>query len=167
MKLLNAFSLSMIPSIPLDSGNGWGTESISVQRISLPHARQLLSPGVESAVGHADTAAILSGLLGLAVAVDRKSVTLAPGESAIVAQVVGGRLPEGTTVLPPGTEIQWFWVTRGGTQLEGIAKITDTLETLDPDDEFSRLMSSPLSRAQRSAFVGYMRQLVKRPSSDY
>jgi hypothetical protein len=103
MKLLNAFSLNMIshPAV------------ISTTPVDLEQARQLLADGFESAVGHADTAAIFSGLLGTTVPMARRTITLAPGETALVGQYAGPRLPEGATTLPPGATITWLLVTVG------------------------------------------------------
>jgi hypothetical protein len=124
MKLLNAFSLSMLGALTEHEAR-----QVTVRRISLASAREKLraprwsddaravvDAPVDSAVGHADTARILSSLLDLPVPMARVSVTLSVGESAIIAQVVGGRLPEGTTVLPEGTEIHWLLVTVGTDQ---------------------------------------------------
>jgi len=60
--------------------------------------------GRKSIVGHVDLAAILG------VDFNRESITLQPGDDLLVAQVMGGRLPEGTKVLPPGIEIKFFYV---------------------------------------------------------
>ena len=57
-----------------------------------------------SCVGHADTAAVLG------VAMARISVTLQPGDVLYVAQLRGGRLPEGATILPEGFGFDWIRV---------------------------------------------------------
>ncbi len=49
-----------------------------------------------SAIGHADTARVLG------VEMNRVNVTLKRGDTAFVAQLQGGRLPEGSTTLPEG-----------------------------------------------------------------
>lgn len=56
---------------------------------------------MESFVGHPDTAAVLG------VTCNRGSIKLQPGDVLVVAQVTGGRLPEGTTVLPEGFGLQF------------------------------------------------------------
>lgn len=101
MKLLNAFSLNMVAH----------PATIETQPVSLDEARQLVAGGFESAVGHADTAAILSGLLGTVVPMERRTVQLQPGETALVGQYSGPRLPEGATTLPAGATITWLLVT--------------------------------------------------------
>ena len=63
---------------------------------------------VTSAVGHADTAVVVGSLLGIDVPCQRRNVTLRKGCVLLVAQVVGGRLPEGATELPEGVKIE-FW----------------------------------------------------------
>ena len=98
MKLLNAFSLNMV-TFPV---------AISVTEISVSEARALLASGFESAVGHADTAAVFSGLLGLTVQTNRVTICLGGGDQAVVGQYTGPRLPEGATVLPEGAAIKWL-----------------------------------------------------------
>lgn len=58
-----------------------------------------------SAVGHPDTAAVLG------VQPNRINVSLNKGDVAYVAQLVGGRLPEGATTLPEGFKFKYFKVT--------------------------------------------------------
>lgn len=60
---------------------------------------------LESAVGHPDTAHVLG------VEPNRINVSLAKGDTAYVAQLVGGRLPEGATRLPEGFKFKFFKVT--------------------------------------------------------
>ena len=57
-----------------------------------------------SIVGHADTARALG------VECHRQSVTLNPGDVLYVAQLTGGRLPEGCATLPEGAAFQWVKV---------------------------------------------------------
>jgi len=66
---------------------------------------------VVSAIGHADTAAVLANMLGFEVPVNRISVTLDTETELFVAQLVGGRLPEGSTSLPEGFKFKFFRVT--------------------------------------------------------
>ena len=65
---------------------------------------------LESVIGHADTARIVSGMLGIELPVNRANVKLACGEKMIVAQYSGPRLPEGATVLPEGAKIEFVLV---------------------------------------------------------
>ena len=90
----NAFSVGMIPEALLS-------------RVRLaPCARPVLA-GLTwtSAVGHSDTAAVLG------VPMARISVKMAVGDTLFVAQLQGPRLPEGTTILPPGSSFSWAKVT--------------------------------------------------------
>lgn len=103
MKLFNAFSIQMISTLE--------EASVSFKKISVEQALRLLAGGVESYIGHAETAQVVSAMLGLEVPAQRRFGTLVPGETAIVAQVIGGRLPEGATTLPEGMSIQFFQVT--------------------------------------------------------
>lgn len=54
----------------------------------------------KSFIGHKDLAEILN------VPYNRENLTLVDGDVLYVAQVVGGRLPEGTTELPDGVKIE-------------------------------------------------------------
>lgn len=65
---------------------------------------------LESAIGHADTARIVSGMLGVELPANRVNVKLAKGEKMIVAQYSGPRLPEGATTLPDGAKIEFVMV---------------------------------------------------------
>lgn len=86
--LLNAFSLQMV-DVPCN---------VSFTEVdALPN-------GLESAIGHQDTANVLG------VPMNRINVHLSKGDVAYVAQLVGGRLPEGTTTLPEGFRFRFFKV---------------------------------------------------------
>ena len=87
MYLLNAFSVQMVRDALLK--NGKVTVEFSLVD-SIP------TQELESAVGHADTAAVLG------VPMNRINVKLNPGDEAYLAQLNGGRLPEGSTTLPEG-----------------------------------------------------------------
>ena len=58
-----------------------------------------------SVVGHPDTARVLG------VEFNRVSLTLQKGDVLFVAQLVGGRLPEGATTLPKGFRFVWYKMT--------------------------------------------------------
>lgn len=89
MYLLNAFSLQMLDKLPT---------TVRIQQVeSLPE-------GLTSAIGHADTAAVLG------VPMNRINVKLQPGDTAYVAQLMGGRLPEGSTTLPEGFSFKFIKV---------------------------------------------------------
>lgn len=97
----NAFSLQM-----LDADDC----RVRVRTVAALDVVRLLddeSVSWQSCVGHADTAAVFSNLLGMKVSCKRKNVSLAPGDVLIVGQLTGGRLPEGATSLPEGFQIVW------------------------------------------------------------
>lgn len=62
-------------------------------------ARTVLAGGFTSAVGHAATAAFLSDRLGVEVPCQRVTVSLQPGDRAIVLRL-HARLPEGKVLSP-------------------------------------------------------------------
>ena len=65
----------------------------------------------ESIIGHKDTAAVVSTILGREVHCNRESVMLSDEDVLYVAQVVGGRLPEGATTIPDGMELKFYRIT--------------------------------------------------------
>jgi len=65
----------------------------------------------KSIVGHADTAAVLSSILGMEVKFNRETVSLVKGDTLIVGQYKGPRMEEGCKALPPGATIEWLFVT--------------------------------------------------------
>jgi hypothetical protein len=87
----NAFSLGMVP--------GYLLEQVRLSPCDAPSTE-----GAVSCVGHADTAAVLG------VGFNRISVSLRPGDILYVAQLRGGRLPEGSTTLPQGFAFDWIRV---------------------------------------------------------
>jgi len=87
--LLNAFSLQMI-DVPCN---------VRFEEV------EKLPEGLTSAIGHQDTANVLG------VPMNRVNVHLSKGEVAYVAQLQGGRLPEGSTTLPDGFIFKFIKVT--------------------------------------------------------
>ena len=98
--LTNAFSIQM-----LQKGGVVRFEEITPEDIP---------SDVVSAVGHADTANVLSDLLGFPVSMNRINVVLDENAVLYVAQLVGGRLPEGSTTLPEGFSFKFYRVTLQG-----------------------------------------------------
>ena len=92
----NAFSLQMLPS----DGN------VSVETVKADD----IPMDVISCIGHADTANVLMDILGMEIPVNRTSVTLNEGDVLYVAQIIGGRLPEGSTTLPNGFAFKFMKV---------------------------------------------------------
>lgn len=98
--ILNAVSLNMLSELPSD---------IHVEEIGVEQAAQEAASRT-SAVGHADTAAVFSTVLGVAVPANRANVSLQKGDVALVGQYFGPRLPEGCSTLPEGATIKWLLV---------------------------------------------------------
>lgn len=63
-----------------------------------------------SCIGHADTASVVSGILGREIPANRTSIKLVSGDKLYVAQLTGGRLPEGSTTLPDGFRLTFVEV---------------------------------------------------------
>ena len=91
--LLNAFSLQML-------------EGDATVRFSEVSRDEVFSTGhrLVSAIGHQDTANVLG------VEMNRINITLKKGDVAFVAQLQGGRLPEGSTTLPEGFTFKFIKV---------------------------------------------------------
>lgn len=102
--LTNAFALSMLPA-------GIYQHTIRMDRVGGDRLKEILGRGFVSAIGHADTAAILTGLLGVPVEQNRVNIVLANGDELVVAQYNGPRLQEGIKELPAGSEFT-FWLVR-------------------------------------------------------
>ena len=104
--IANAFSLNMI-SLEV------GVTDLQVCPASPDVIRQEIEEagGFTSIVGHADTAAIFSSLLGLDVPCNRVTFTLEEDVVLFVGQYKGPRLPEGATSLPEGAKVEWAMVT--------------------------------------------------------
>lgn len=98
--LSNAFALSMV-----QDGN------FSVATLTTEDALAAMGNGFISAIGHADIAAVVSGMLGIDVPMNRVNLALKTGDVLVVAQYVGPRLPEGATTLPEGAKIVFKMVT--------------------------------------------------------
>jgi hypothetical protein len=85
--LLNSFSLQMVTGFPV---------TVKFEEVTeLPR-------GLVSAIGHQDTANVLG------VDMKRINVVLNAGDIFYVAQLQGGRLPEGSTTLPEGYSFKFL-----------------------------------------------------------
>lgn len=124
--LVNAFSAQML--------------NINNRRINV-HFKEIkaadIPQDVESAIGHADTAAVLSDLLKFDIPANRTNVFLDYDTVLYLAQLQGGRLPEGATTLPDGFSFKFFkvfipriytWMPEDGGQPGG-------MEVVAPDEE--------------------------------
>lgn len=61
------------------------------------HVKEKAAGGFVSAIGHEETAALLAAILGQPVPINRITVSLAPGDAALVMRV-RNRLPEGAVL---------------------------------------------------------------------
>lgn len=95
----NAFSLNMM-SIEDD---------FSLLRVKKVAPSDIPSD-VESIIGHPDTAAVVSGILGFQLPCNRANLTLNNGDILYVAQYRGPRLPEGATELPENATLEFLEV---------------------------------------------------------
>ena len=123
--LTNAFSLNML-SQPYKT-------DIRVSEVSVWVAAQICrrAYALVNAIGHTDTDAIirqmLTGPYGKPLPVgERRSVSINEGDTVIVGQYNGPRLPEGATALPEGATIKFMVVQvlpRNAVNLMAIAEL--------------------------------------------
>ena len=97
MYLGNAFSLQMV------------ADNAIICKVEV--APEEIPAEAESIIGHADTATVVSSILGRDIPCNRASVMLSDEDELYVAQIVGGRLPEGATTIPDGMEIKFYRIT--------------------------------------------------------
>ena len=95
----NAFSLQMLD-----------TTSSAMVQVTPVSVDEVAAADFVSVVGHPDTANVLTDKLQKDVAFNRTSVRLQKGDILYVAQVTGGRLPEGATTLPSGFALAFLRV---------------------------------------------------------
>lgn len=94
----NAFSLQMVN----------GNCKVAIKDIPVNEViDRLKAEDWVSSMGHQDVANVASDMLGMEVRYNRSNISLREGDILFVAQVVGGRLPEGATMLPKGFNIIW------------------------------------------------------------
>jgi hypothetical protein len=103
--LANAFSLSMLP------GSEYPMHLMILPTTADSVAARLGKTEWQSAVGHAQTAALFPAALGIEVPPNRISVSLSQRDTLFVGQYIGPRLPEGAASLPEGATIRWFQIT--------------------------------------------------------
>lgn len=102
--IANAFSLQMLSCEKAHDIHTWQMNKNSVREFW----RDKID--VVSAIGHPDLAEVVSNELGINVPANRINVRLEKGDTLIVAQLLGGRLPEGATKLPPNFQIAFLGV---------------------------------------------------------
>lgn len=101
----NAFSLQMV---------NLKKYSVKIEEVDVENLKKTgLLSDCTSAIGHEDTANVVSNDLDMDVPANRINISLNQGDTLIVAQLVGGRLPEGTKELPNGFSIKYMIVKLG------------------------------------------------------
>ncbi len=98
--ITNAFSLNMLVSL---------TANVKTEELSVPQTIEALSEGFTSGMGHSTE--LVSEILGMEIPMNRSSNKIQNGESVLVAQYVGPRLPEGAVELPEGATLKFIKVT--------------------------------------------------------
>ncbi len=109
MKLVNSFSLNMLPAyhagidvVQAGQGIAWLQNKLD-EEFELMEIGEDIDP-IESYIGHETTAQLLG------VPFRRETLKLKYGETILVAQYNGPRLPEGSTVLPDGADFTFVYV---------------------------------------------------------
>lgn len=105
--IANAFSIQM-----LDFDGDNVDYDVKIFPMSIGAVRHIWEDKIDviSAIGHADTAAVVTDILGHYIEAQRINVTLHKGDQLVVAQLIGGRLPEGALHLPDNYRIKFFGV---------------------------------------------------------
>jgi hypothetical protein len=101
--LSNAFSLQML--------NLSQENNLTITPLKVGEVKEMLSGTFINSIGHTDTANVLSNELGFYIDSNRINISLTNNDILIVAQLTGGRLPEGSTTLPDGFEFKFAKVT--------------------------------------------------------
>jgi hypothetical protein len=82
---------------------------IKLRRVTVEEAREILSGGFISAVGHEGTAKLLSQLLGINIQAERRTIFMKPGDRAIHF-FLKTRLPEGVVLSEDELRKLDFWL---------------------------------------------------------
>lgn len=104
MKLLNAFTPAMLEAFPT---------LVRFERVPEDGARVIALAGLESCIGHQGAADLYAAKLGVAVPMNRTNVKLVRGETALLGQYRGPRLPEGKVLTAEELDaagIEWLLV---------------------------------------------------------
>ena len=99
----NTYILNAIPGAVIPSKGA----IIKIQPCSWSVFKRIVEGGAISAVGHQDTAGLITALSGTSVPMNRVSIpSLEPGDVHLLALYKGPRLPEGSTTLPEGATLE-------------------------------------------------------------
>ena len=102
--IVNAFSINMVKDFPVNIEIERFGESSTISDLAKEYIR---TGNAKSCIGHKVTADILE------LPLNRETVTVNSGDYLLLAQYIGERLPEGTTILPEGSKIEWFGIKIG------------------------------------------------------
>ena len=109
MKLLHAFSPTML-------GNTKGGVTTYMRQITTDQAINLLKEyGVESAIGKANLANVLTNMLGIKIETKPCKVVLNPNEQVIIAQYYGPTMADDADTLPDNARINFYVVMKMAT----------------------------------------------------
>jgi len=86
----------------------YSTARVSISKISIDEAKQMLSQPFVSAIGHDGTAKLLSQLLQINIPTNRIAVFLEKGD-VVIAFFLKQRLPEGAILTKEQLEKLEFW----------------------------------------------------------
>ena len=121
MKVLNAFSINMLEDssaiVKIAETDIWSMIDIGYCDMKDVNPPNTLEKNLEFHIGHQQLCDILRTELKKHVKdvpeikANRDTVTLKEGETALIVQYRGRRLPEGATELPKGAEIKYYYVT--------------------------------------------------------
>ena len=100
MKIGNAFSANMLDLAEMPV-------NVMFSKVDVETVKNINN--LESCIGHADTATVVSDVLGRKIEANRVNVILKKGDCMIIAQYIGPRLAEGTTKLPEGARIEFLF----------------------------------------------------------
>lgn len=96
-------------------GNSFSLNMLAIENFKLLRVRkvdpEVIPENAISVIGHADTARLVSGILGREIQFNRVSVELKEDDVLYVAQYKGPRLPEGATQLPEGATLEFLEIT--------------------------------------------------------
>ena len=121
--IVNAFSIQMLAT---------AGAVLSFKPISLEQAQKMVKTNVFiSAVGHIDTAKVVANMLNATVEMNRISVNLKDNDVLLVAQLSGGRLPEGATTIPDDMSIQFWVVANPNIKVGPCGLITSNIQCLN------------------------------------
>ena len=99
--IVNSISLNMFPQLGELTWEPATNEKVNSVKELLKNNSE--DPVIIPAIGHEDLARIID------VPCNRISVNAKYGDKFLVAQYIGPRLSEGSTTLPDGASIRWYW----------------------------------------------------------